>query len=292
MNTRALLLLALGAFTPGLAAPAGKIAALARVQPAGGIVTLEGPAGDAVAEVRVREGESVAAGAVLVVLQSEPAARAELAQAEVALREAREQQPVALALQELAVKQARAEAEFTARIVTRYEEGEVSKVAEQVYETRAHQASLARLRLEAAERELAALRLRQATALARAEAQLAAARARLARSLITASSAGTVLEVAARTGEATGRRPLVQFADLSQMVAIADVYEGELARVAPGQAATITSKSLPKPLRGKVASVGRVISGQGKVGKVRIVLDEPAAVAGLIDAEVDVTLEL
>lgn len=293
MNSRATQLFcafALGSIA--LAAPAAeKVAAVARVVPAHGLIELDGPAGDAVAEVRTHEGATVKAGDVLLVLQSHALASAELAQSEATLRELREQQPHLLKQAELAAQQARAEAEFAQRTLERHRNGEVDQLAEQVFEQRQHAARAAELRAAAAAESLVATRTAQQTALARAEAQVAVARARLARTTVIAPAAGTVLQVDVQPGESTGRgRPLVVLANLDAMAAVADVFEGDLARVKPGQRATIASKSLTKPVAGKVTHVGRLIAGAGKTGRVTVTLDDATDASRLINAEVDLTI--
>lgn len=271
---------------------ADRIAAVARVVPEKGLIELESSPGDLVSEVLVREGAVVAVGEPLLRLQSIPLAMADLKQAELTLRELREQQPLALRQAEIAVEQARAEAEFARRTLARDEAGDLGRLAPQVLDQHAHGAQIAQLRVESVEAALAATRLAQPAALARAEAAVAAARLRVERGTLSAPTGGTILQVDAVPGAATGRgRPLVILADLTQMVVIGDVFEGDLARVSVGQTARITSKSLTAPLQGKVVHVGRIIAGAGKTGRVTVNVEDAEALTHLLNAEVDLMIE-
>lgn len=291
MNLRRLVLCLTPALSLSLAAaPPAPVAALAHIQPTNGVLSLNGPPGDAIAEVRVTEGAKVPAGATIMVLQSAPAAQAEVAHAEAALQELREQQPLALAQLQLDVRQAEANLAYASSRLARYGEAGTATLAPQLYSDQVHQEATARVALENRRNQLAALQLQQGTALSRAAAQLAAARARLDQSCLRAPTAGTILELLAGPGEPTGARPVVRLADLDSMCVVADVFEGDLRRVRVGATAVISSASLAKSVTGRVVQVGRVIAGEGKVGKVKILADDPAPLVGLIDAEVDVLI--
>jgi HlyD family secretion protein len=74
---------------------------------------------------------------------------------------------------------------------------------------------------------------------------------------IKAPVAGRVLKVIGHQGDATGNQPILQLADTSAMVVIAEVYETDIQQLdswlsaAPG-VATITSSALGKALQGEV----------------------------------------
>jgi multidrug resistance efflux pump len=274
-------------------ASAQKVAAVARIVPAHGLIELDGPAGDAVSQVLVAEGDAVAAGTALLDLQSGLLAEAELAQAEAARTEARAQKPLALRQAEIAVKQAEAEAELALRTLKRSEAGELQKLAEQVFDEREHAVQVTGLRLVAARGSLEAMQAAQAAALGRTDAAWRAAQARVVRSRVTAPTAGTILQIDVQPGESTGRgRPLVTMADLTAMAVVADVFEGDLAPLKIGQRAVITSRSLSAPVAGRVTHIGRLIAGAGKTGRVTVTLDDATVASRLINAEVDLTIDL
>jgi ABC exporter DevB family membrane fusion protein len=71
-------------------------------------------------------------------------------------------------------------------------------------------------------------------------------------SQINAPSPGTVIRVLAHDGELIGNTPMLQLADLRQMVCIAEVHEADLQYLQDGQTVEITSQALPRKLTGKV----------------------------------------
>lgn len=271
---------------------ADRIAAVAQVVPALGLVELDGPAGDHIEEVLVSEGETVTAGQALLRLHGLGAARAELAQAVASHQELLAQQGLALRHAEITAEQAQAEADFARRTVERAEAGGVERMAPQMFDGHQHAARMAAWQAEAATAAWSALRATQPAARARAEAAVAAAQARVVRSTVSAPQGGTILRLDAVSGGATGRgRPLVVLADLSRMAVVGDVFEGDLARVAVGQTAQVTSRSLPGPVAGRVVHVGRLIAGAGKTGRVTVEMETATELARLINAEVDLMIE-
>ena len=89
-----------------------------------------------------------------------------------------------------------------------------------------------------------------------------------------APASGVVLEKTVVEGDAVaaGQR-LFRIADLDQIWVEADVFEAELARIAKGQAATITVPALPgRTLEGKVAYVYPYLDPASRTGRVRIAL--------------------
>jgi HlyD family secretion protein len=80
---------------------------------------------------------------------------------------------------------------------------------------------------------------------------------RLEATQVKAPVAGRVLKVIGNEGNATGNQPIVQLADTSAMVVIAEVYETDIQQLdawlseSPG-VATVTSRALGKPLTGEV----------------------------------------
>ena len=99
--------------------------------------------------------------------------------------------------------------------------------------------------------------------------QLALAQERAKQTTIKAPITGTVLKVYTPQGSAVGQRPILQLADLSRMVCIAEVHDNEIHRIREKQQVTIESKTfqaasspdaMPQVLRGQVASIGRIVA--------------------------------
>ena len=154
----------------------------------------------------------------------------------------------------LAVEQATAEAAAAdaarAKAATSYSEGKKAATA----------------RIAAAKADLAEA---EARAPVRSnEERLTAARKALEQTVLKAPVDGVVLRVAGRPGQPTGMEPVVQMANLGEMVAVAEVYESDVERVggwlrAGPVAAEVTSPALPGPLKGAVrgeADVSRMIA--------------------------------
>lgn len=163
--------------------------------------------------------------------------------------------------------------------------------------------------LEAARHRLAGLsEIRQSdVSVARAELDAAVAdenraRTALAESRVYSPIKGKVLKVNARTGEQPGALGLVELAETDRMYAVAEVYESDIARVHKGQKAVVAGSLLPQPVTGVVETIGSQVTRlstlpddplqftDGRVVRVRIRLDEPERVAGLINAKVSIRI--
>ncbi len=96
--------------------------------------------------------------------------------------------------------------------------------------------------------------------------QLALAQERLKQSTIFAPVSGTVLKIYTPKGSSVTQRPVLQIADLSQMVCIAEVYDNEIHRIREQQEVTIESKTFQdasgksRVLHGHVSRIGRTVA--------------------------------
>jgi HlyD family secretion protein len=154
-----------------------------------------------------------------------------------------------------------------------------------------HSAATSDASLEAAETEARVSR-----------AALSAARARLELSVVRAPISGQVLELHARRGERIGPEGVLELGATDQMVAVAEVYETDIAAVREGQAARVTSPALSAPLQGTVDQIGLKIGRMdvlatdpiaktdARVVEVRIRLDDPATVAALTHLQVEIEI--
>ncbi|MEO1083616.1 MAG: hypothetical protein AAFY88_05190, partial [Acidobacteriota bacterium] len=230
-------------------APPPYVHALGRLEPTGTVLTVGIPAGNdasCVAELRVREGQPVEASQVLALMDSFPVKAAKLLEAEarVAVAEARLRQSEASA-KEAELDAARAEVKGLShrieavrrtyrRLATLQLEGVVaaedaedagSTVAETKQE---HRRALARLAGLEQVRSVD-IDLRRAE-VAVAEAAASTARADLDAAQVRAPRAGTVLRIHSRPGELPGSDGLLELGDLSQLQAVAEVFEGDIGR--------------------------------------------------------------
>ncbi len=94
--------------------------------------------------------------------------------------------------------------------------------------------------------------LRQSEAIETLDLQLVALDVQDQAAAIVAPSAGVILAVNARPGEASLHQPLIEMADTSQLVCEVEVNEMDAGLVEPGQAAVVRSRAFQQPLRGSV----------------------------------------
>lgn len=133
----------------------------------------------------------------------------------------------------------------------------------------------------AADRDAA---IEQMRALGVDEASIAAVRENRAgaptQAIIRAPIAGTVVEKLVNPGQLiqAGGTPCFTIADLSTVWVMANVFESDMAAVAAGQTATITTGALPTPITGQVTYVGALVNPASKAAEVRIVAPNPRGV--------------
>jgi HlyD family secretion protein len=113
---------------------------------------------------------------------------------------------------------------------------------------------------------------------------------------------GRILRIVANPGEWALNEGLLRMGDVKRMKAIAEVYETDIGRVRLGQKATVTSRALKAPLSGTVDHIRLEVRKQDATGtdpasrkdarivEVEVLLDDPTAVAGLSNLQVDVLI--
>ena len=225
--------------------------------------------GATVREVRVREGESVASGDVLIVLEDREA-RAAVSEAEAALAETR-------ATSAQSISEAQREADLAARdlerIQTVFGEGGLTQ---QRVDQAVQRAADATSRLEALQVSLSA-NDGVPVSVRRSLANLEAARARLDLTRIRAPAAGVVLSRQVEPGDAVAPgRVLLQVAFDGPTELVAYPGEENLAVLRPGLAATVSADAFPDVTFAAVlATVAPAVDpAQGTV-EVRLRVPEP-----------------
>lgn len=266
------------------------VTALGRLQPEGDTVVIAPPfgAGDArVARLLVAEGDRVTEGQALAELDSLPQYRAALAAAEanLAAKEA------ALVQSRASVDSARTEAQASrdraasaaalatdeaARQRDLFQRGVTTKAALDRAEAAAVQAARD---LDRAESQLArqqggedqpdiAVAARQRDV---ALADLARAQGDLAKGQVFAPQAGRILALHVRAGEKPGAAGIATLGATDRMEAELEVYQTDIARIAPGQSVQLSSPALSVPLDGSVTRIGLEVERQS------ILAADPAA---------------
>ena len=133
----------------------------------------------------------------------------------------------------------------------------------------------------AADRDAA---IEQMRALGVDEASIAAVRENRAgaptQAVIRAPIAGTVVEKLVNPGQLiqAGSTPCFTIADLSTVWVMANVFESDMAAVAAGESATITTGALSAPITGQVTYVSALVDPASKAAAVRILAPNPRGV--------------
>jgi HlyD family secretion protein len=277
------------------------VAALGRLEPAGGIVRIAAPstplslAGSVVLALQVREGEDVAAGQLLAVTDAEPALAAAVKEAETELE-----------LQVRAAASSRSRADevcVTADVVER----EAGRRASLLERDLASREEVEQSQGEATSRRASCTAARAdeqvaAAAIDVASARLALRSAEYDRAFVRAPFAGRVLKINAEAGEYVGMEGLLELGRVANMQAIAEVYETDIRRVSVGQPATVASQALEAPLAGTVAFIRPKVHKQDEIGtdpaarkdariiEVGIDLEQPAQAASLTNLQVEIVI--
>jgi HlyD family secretion protein len=290
-----------GANTNQAAAATKSVAALGRLEPAGGIVRLglpstpEAISGAVITRIHVERGADVKAGQVLAEADTIPVLKAHLAEARADLETARRDAVASVSLAEeacvlaeVAARQSRRQDELLQRRLTSDDVAEQSKGNAE--------AGAATCKARRAAASVAQSRI------ASADAAVTRQQAELDRAYVRAPFAGRILDVHAHVGELVGAHGVFELGRVDQMVAIAEVYETDIRHVRVGQKARIKSDALAGDLTGTVARIRPKVQKLDEIGtdpaarkdariiEVEIKLDDsaPAASLSLLQVEVEI----
>jgi HlyD family secretion protein len=134
------------------------------------------------------------------------------------------------------------------------------------------------------------------------EHQVTVADARAKRLTLYAPCDCHILNVRIKSGEDIGSGPILTLGDTARMRVVAEVYETDIAQMRVGQAATVSSRALAKPINGKVVRIGNMVfkndvlnvdpaaRADARVVEVWIDLDDAAPVKRLTNLTVDVLI--
>ncbi len=115
----------------------------------------------------------------------------------------------------------------------------------------------AQLELEVAEQALAAAK--ESTGPDVLKAQIDALKVQLNQSRISAPVSGSVLAIHAKPGETSAQLPLIEMANLENLICEVEINERDAARLARGQKAILTSHAFSEPIDGYVAEVHQLV---------------------------------
>ena len=84
----------------------------------------------------------------------------------------------------------------------------------------------------------------------------------LDRAYIRSPIAGQILKIHTRVGEKQHPKGIMELAQTNTMIAIAEVYQTDIAKVQPGQSVTITSQGFSGELQGRVITIDQQVNQQ------------------------------
>jgi HlyD family secretion protein len=272
----------------GASGSAGQVHALARLEPASGLVVVGARPGARIDKIQVAQGDLVTPGQVLAILEGHDQAQAQIALAEAQKKRAEHQRSVQkqrLALErEQFDKLQAAKLQAAARVFgSRQRWSQIEGLYKQLAEDktlpardrldimlRYFQAENENLRgeleikgyetaqqLVPRQRKLEDEELGDSTPdVALLDRQIELARTGVSQTEVTAPTGGRILAVLAHAGEVSSG-PLLELGDLSVMVATAEVYQADVPRLRVGDPAT--ARVLETDVVGKVTRIGSVV---------------------------------
>lgn len=299
------------------------VSCLGHLEPKDGVIHIASPYVNGlpaiVEKVLVRDGEYVRAGQPLIVLQGVGQLEAQLDQKKALVRQAEQRAAQVrsgaksgdIAAQQAEVARWQAEFENSSAEYERsrklYEFQSISKAELDAKRTAK---DINSRMLAQAQARLASVREVRPEDVKAADSELEAARAgvklaeqELSAAIVRAPADGQVLNIFVRPGEQAGNDGLLNLGTTSQMYAIAEVYETDIARVRHGSHAVIRSKLFPGEMGGTVEDIGRSVGknmvyasdpasfADSRVVEVKIRLEDSRKVASLVHGKVEVRFE-
>jgi HlyD family secretion protein len=290
--------------------------ALARLEPADGLIVVGVRPGTRVDKVLVSQGEAVKAGQPLGVLEGQETAQAQLAvalarKADATRRRARERSRFALdrqredqtlkahsAMLDNIAKAVKSQTDLVEEQISRFPKEALPDLTRALNELKLKRDQLhieqdkalfEREQARIDQQLLARKRAQEDEALADGgtddqllDREIDLARTALAATTVYAPSAGTVLDVMAHPGE-TSSGPLLALGDLTTVAAVAEVDQSDVLSVREGDAATATVLGTVVP--GKVTRVSRLV-GRNQLANV-----DPRALQDLRVVKVNIRLD-
>ncbi len=307
----------------------GDVHALARLEPASGLIIVGARPGARIERIEVGPADSVTPGQVLAILEGHEQAQAQLAVAEAQKTRALHQRSVQKQKLDLEREQfdklQKSKLESAMRVFSSKQRfAEITKLYKELQPTlkgkdrfdlelRYFEAETHNLRgeLEIKSYQIAQELLPRQRKLVDEELgemgpdldlldrQTDLARTAATQTEVRASAGGRVLELLAHVGEVSSG-PLLAMGDLSVMVATAEVFQTDVPRLRTGDPATV--QVLDQPVTGKVTLIGSIVGKNQlinldpralqdrRVVKVTIHLDNPVVAARFVNMEVEVAI--
>ncbi len=185
-----------------------------------------------------------------------------------------------------AVLQAKASYDLTSRTLQQ-QINQAQAVAQQNKDTLQEQIVEAEATLDSVSEVREVEVIKAQVAVDRAIAALRQAEADLELTYVKAPSEGQIIKINTYPGEVVGEEGVVEFANTSKMMVVAEVYESDISRVQVGQAANIQSETgaFAGEITGRVEQIGL------KIGKQEVLDTNPAADVDSRVVEVEIHLD-
>lgn len=271
--------------------PSTDVGGTGHIEPRGGVVALSGAPGATIRAIKVKVGQTVKRGDLLMLLDdTQP--QLDLKAAVAGLESAKRDAALALASEAVALRQAIEHYRQAKTLADGYRSlgPEATSLSQRLtYDTNAADARDA---LGIERRKEAQAHVSAAASVQTAQNHLITAQNALSHYQIAAPSDGVVLQITQHEGESSSGGPLVLIGDISQMYVTCQVFQGDLLKVHSGMRATITSNAMNKTLTGTVVQVSRLITPATQTGDVRIKLDDTDLASRLVGMEVEVKILL
>lgn len=298
------------------------VGARAQIEPEDGVTFVAAPYFNGrpslISELRVKEGDWVQAGQIIAILDGWGSLETTLRQSEASVEVARTKLAQVQAgskqsdidAQKMEISRWESEYEASVSDYRRFEQLRENEIAPpSVLEEKHLVVDRNKRTLDAAKERLKSLELVrkedvnvQSAALAEAAAQVEHAKVDVERMVVRAPESGRVLRIHTRLGEEVGSQGILEMGKTNRMYAVAEVYESDISRVHIGQKATISSELLADGLSGTVIQISFQVTksellptdpaafADTRVIRVKIQLDNPERVTGLIHGKVDVVI--
>lgn len=266
------------------------IGAIGRITPQNGVVWVTCPAGDLIESIAVTVGDKVTKGKPLVHLKADENARLNLDAARSAVKETNELGPLTIELQRLKKNGAEQDLKYAQQRLLRFKEIGGDSISTQQMEEREYRVQSAQIALDSARKELERIEMEQRHRQSHTQHDMKVAELAMERFTVRAPIDGTVIDIPGKVGNRTDGSAVLQIADLSQMMVIAEVFEGDVKKISPGMKASITNNALSGKLTGKVLSIGPVIEREAKIAHVNIILDNPQEASRFVNMETNVVI--
>jgi HlyD family secretion protein len=259
-----------------------------RIEPRGGVVEVPGAPGALIKSISVHVGDYVKQGQVLVVLDDD-SVRAQQEIAQLAYNQTRLVSDQSVANERVQVEVMRKHYDQAQSDADAYRALGPTATSTRQIATSDTAAFEAKASWEAEQSKLKQVSAGALSDIASAARRLKVANDLLATYQVRATSNGTILRINQHAGENVAG-PLMELGDISTMYVDAQVFQGDLLKVAPGMKARISNTALGRELTGTVEQVSRLVDTKAQLGEVRIRLDDTNLASRVVGMEVEVKI--